>query len=150
MTPEQTYQLLFIIATSVAGFFGAWGIWLKSKGNIAELQAKVDFDENTTQGNTIKLITDRYARKDDENSDLQTKLRESAIRETEKDGTIKELRVMVHELGERNRIQGEMMHQLAGVMKTQKELIQTQTMRIAQLETSADHKSNNKKEDKPP
>lgn len=140
-TSEQIYQIIIaalgILGTLVTGY----AIRLRSNARVNELQAKSDFDENTTQNVAIKTITDRYAKADDLNTQLQTELRETAVREKEKDGTIKELRGMVTSAGEKNSVQANMMRELAGVMESQKkllsdqrEIIDAQAVRIQMLE----------------
>lgn len=153
---EQIYQIIIaalgILGTIVTGY----AIRLRGDVKVNELRAQSDFDENTTQNVAIKTITDRYTRKDDENTVLQRELRESMVRETEQAGIIKELRQMVVNLGDRNTTQSKMMRELSGAMNVQKEIIdaqaktiEQQAIRMQMLETMTDHKSNNETEDKP-
>lgn len=152
---EQVYQIIIaalgILGTLVTGY----AIRLRGDVKVNELRAQSDFDENTTQNVAIKTITDRYARKDDENTQLQRELRESAVRETEQAGMIKELRSMVVSLGDRNTTQSKMMRELAGVMESQKqlladqrEIIDAQSVRIQMLE--AEKPKDGIEKDKPP
>ena len=140
-TPEQWT----LIIGALCALLGAGGYFVRSvakaryleadaRARVAVLEAENEKDDTATQNNTIKLITDRFAKTDDLNSALQKELRDCEVRDKEKDGTIKELRKMVHDLGEKNDVQSKMMRDLAMEHNRTKQLVDLQQTKIQTLE----------------
>jgi hypothetical protein len=140
-TPEQWT----LIIGALCALLGAGGYFVRSiakaryleadaRAKVAVLEAENEKDDTATQNNTIKLITDRFAKTDDLNSSLQKELRDCEVKSKEQDGTIKELRTMVHDLGEKNSVQAKMMRELAAEDNRKRQLIDVQEEKIRLLE----------------
>lgn len=70
MTSEQTYQLLFILATAIAGLIGAYVLIIKAQAKRIETDAVTDKLESDTSSKAIEAVTEGFRRKDVEASTL--------------------------------------------------------------------------------
>lgn len=134
LTLEQKAALLFAGFMAFIGLLVTFGRMLDARAKREVMQMERDKDDTTTKNNTIKLITDRFAKSDDLNSELHIALRECEVDKKEKEGVIKDLRKTVHELGERNEMQGKLLMQSAGEIKALRDLNDLQEARIREFE----------------
>lgn len=141
LTPDQKAGLLFALLSAGIGLVVAIKIYIEARGKAIEklaerdrLEAAREHDETTTKNNTIKVITDRFAKSDDLNSSLHRQLMECEVNSKEKDGIIKELRSMNHVLIERIEIKDKLLMQSAGQIKALTDLNNLQEARLRELE----------------
>lgn len=120
LTPEQ----LTLIIGAIVSLLGALTYMMKrysdtkhllAEGHAAreKLEAESERAEVTTQGNTIKLITDEVVKRGDQNSELNRQLRDCEVEKAGLKATINELRNMNNAQGERNEMQGKMLRDAA-------------------------------------
>lgn len=141
LTPDQRAGLLFALLSAGIGLIIAIKIYIEARSKAIEknaerdrLEAEREHNETTTKNNTIKLITDRFAKSDDLNSTLQKELRDCEVSSKEKDGVIKELRSMNHVLSERISIKDKLLMQSAGQITALNDLNALQEARIREFE----------------
>lgn len=120
LTTDQLYQIAITALGMLGVLVTAKAMQWRAIAKKIVIEAESARDDTTTQNAAVQVITDRYAKSDDLNMKLQRELRDCEVRDATKDGTIRDLQRMNHDLGERydeqvkrNAIQAGLMLQLS-------------------------------------
>lgn len=128
MTTDQLYQLALIIIGGIGALMTAYAIRLKGQAKVSVTESEREKLETETDSYVTRRITDRFAEATDDNRELQKQLRDCEVsKATEiaaRDAQIKELQRLVHDVGERNDMQGKLLRESAGKMTRMEQLIE--------------------------
>lgn len=102
LTTDQLYQIAITALGMLGVLVTAKAMQWRAIAKKIVIEAESARDDTTTQNVAVQVITDRYAKSDDLNMKLQRELRDCEVRDATKDGTIRDLQRMNHDLGERN------------------------------------------------
>lgn len=120
MTPDELKIALF---GAFIGLLYAAKRYIEARAKKDELDAESDKEEATTESYVTRRITDEFVKRSSENSELQTHLRDCEVEKEQLKAQVSTLQKMVHDLGERNGTQADMMRQSAEKMNAQDKLI---------------------------
>lgn len=120
MTSDELKIALF---GALIGLLYAAKRYIESRAKRDELNAESAKEEITTESYVTKRITDEFVKRSSENIDLHTHLRDCEVEKEQLKAQVGALQHMVHDLGEKNAIQGDMMRQSAEKMVAQEKLI---------------------------